>query len=261
MVAPHRLRAGVRATLLLLSGLCLLLQASNPAIARQSGLSPNISDYVASNLDDFTATMHIVQHDDRAGEKINKDFGLIYKLHGDILVHYKDENRLRLDGKLGASKVTFIVNETKQYVRFPALGLRTTNDLGQSPGKRKTLLDVGLLSKGYLAYTEAQFMGPRPIAGVTCALFKVSYRNKDLDTSFRLVWIDPKTKVTLKREEHGQTGKLVATFYYRDPTEVAPGIWFPSRIEALNNEGQKAGETAYQDVKINTGIEDSIFHL
>ena len=76
-----------------------------------------------------------------------------------------------------------------------------------------------------------------------------------------MIWIDPKTRVTLKREEYTQEGKLNATYYYRDPKEVAPGIWFPSRIEVFNSEGQKAGETAYNNVKVNVGIEDSVFRL
>ena len=236
------------------------LSAGNTATA-QTAPSTNISDYVASKLDDFSATMKVVQHDDRAGQKINKDFGLIYKLKGDIHLQYKEENKLRVDGRIGASNATLIVNGTKQYVRVPSVGLKETSDLGESPGKRKTLLDVGMLSSGYLAYTMSEFKRSAPINGVMCAVFRVSYRNKDLDTSHRMVWIDPKTKVTLKREEYSQEGKLNATYFYRDPKEISPGLWFPSRIEVLNNEGQKAGETAYREIKVNQGIAETVFRL
>ncbi len=223
-------------------------------------MSMNIDDYVANKLEDFTCIMHVNQHDDRAGEKINKDFGLIYKIKGDISLRYKDENKLRIDGRIGASKAVFIVNGTKQYVQL-SVGFRHVDDLGSSPGKRKTLLDMGMISSGYLAYTEAKYLRSAPVDGVMCAVFRISYRNKQLDTSHRFVWIDPKTKITMKREEYSQEGKLNATFLYRKPVEVANGVWFPSVIDVLNNENQKAGQTAYRNVKINLGLSDDEFKL
>ncbi len=238
-----------------------LLGAQTAPRALAAPPSPNLSDYVASKLDDFSAIMHVTQHDDNAGRKINKDFGLIYKLKGDVTLQYKEENKLRLDGHIGPSKATLVVNGPTQYVRLAGLGIKNKSDLGASPGKRKTLLDAGLISSGYLAYTQGQFMGARPLDGVLCVVFRISYRDKSLDTSFRNVWIDPKTKVTVKREEYSQDGKLNCTYFYRDAKEVAPGIWFPSRIEVINNEGQKAGETVYRDVKVNTGLDDSLFRL
>jgi len=232
------------------------------AIAAQAPATPstNLNDYVANHLDDFTTMMKVLAHDDNAGRKINKDFGMIYQLKGDVTLNYKEENKLRLDGHIGASKGTFIVNNTTQYVRL-SVGINDKRDLGKSPGKRKTLLDVGLISTGYLAYAEGQALGPRPVDGVICQVFRISYKDKSLDTSHRIVWIDPKTKVTLKREEYSQKGKLNATFYYKEPKEVAPGVWFPSRIEVYNNEGQKAGETSYSSTKVNQGLSDSLFHL
>lgn len=251
------LRVTTAVALLALGGIGL--SAGNRADA-QADISQNIQDYVSIKLDDFTATMKVLQHDDRAGQKINPDFGLIYKIKGDIAIKYKEENKMRLDGYIAASKLVFIMNGTKQYVRS-SLGLNDTRDLGNSPGKRKTLLDVGLIASGYLAYTEAQFQGVRPVEGAPCAVFRISYRDKSLDTSHRLVWVDPKTKVTLKREEYSQEGKLNAIFYYKEPKEIAPGVWFPSRIEVFNNQGQKAGVTAYRNVKVNQQLADSLFKL
>ncbi len=236
-----------------------LLGFSQPANAGQA-VSANIDDYVSSKLDDFTCIMHVNDHDDRAGEKINKDFGLIYKIKGDINLRYKDENKLRIDGHIGASKAIFIVNGTKQYVQL-SVGFRHVDDLGSSPGKRKTLLDMGMISTGYLAYTEAKYMRSAAVDGVNCAVFRISYKNKSLDTSHRMVWIDPKTKITVKREEYSQEGKLNATFYYRKPFEVSNGVWFPSVIDVYNNENQKAGQTSYRNVKINLGLSDNEFKL
>ncbi len=221
--------------------------------------STNIKDYVCQKLDDFTATMVVRKHDDNALRKISKDFGMIYKIKGNIKVQYKEESMMRIEGNLGASHAVLIVSGTKQIVRIPSVGINKSDDLGESPGKRKTLLDVGLLSDGYLGYTQAVYKGTRPVEGTPCAVFEIRYKNKDLDTSHRIVWIDPKTKVILKREEYSQEGKLNAIFYYKDPKEIATGIWFPSLIEVVNNQGQAAGSTAYSNVKVNTGLSDSAF--
>ena len=220
-------------------------------------ISARIQDYVPTKLEDFSATMKVVSFNEREGSKINKDFGYIYRIKSAIQVRYKEENKLRIDGSLGATPATMINNGSRQIVRLGPV--KSNSDLGPSPGKRKTLLDVGLLSEGYLAYTEAEFQGTRPVDGVMCAVFKISYKNKGLDTSHRMVWIDPKTKITVKREEYTQDGKPNATFLYKKPKEVAPGIWFPSIIEAYNNEGGKAGVTSYGNVHINTGLGDDVF--
>jgi outer membrane lipoprotein-sorting protein len=249
----------------LLTGLALLgaglalLPIGNRAGAREADLSHNIADYVANKLDDVTAIMRVTFYNDQAGRKLGEGFEVMHKLKGDVQMRYKEENKLRLDAR--APKAIYIINNTTQQVAVPSLGIKTTMNFAASPGKRKTLLDVGLISNGYLAYTMAEFRGERPIGKTMCAVFKVSYRDKTLDTSHRMVWVDPKTKITLKREEYSQEGKLNATFFYKDPKEITPGVWFPSAIEVINNEGQKSGVTAYRDVKVNQGLDDSVFRL
>ncbi len=243
--------------LLAIFGLVGLTAASPRAFAQEP--SHNIQDYVVSNLNDFSAFMKIVEFNEHEGVKINKDFPLIYKIKGDIKVKYKEENKLRVDGMLGASNATLIVNGTTQYATIPAAHIKTKISLGKEPGKRKTLLDVGLISEGYLAYTQAVFKRTQVVDGVLCAVFSISYTDKTLDTSHRMVWIDPKTKITVKRDEYSQEGKLNATFLYKKPSEIEKGYWFPSRIEAYNYEGKKAGVTSYSGVKVNVGLPESDF--
>ncbi|HEV2471640.1 MAG TPA: outer membrane lipoprotein-sorting protein [Chthonomonadales bacterium] len=241
-----------------LVSLTLWLAASVSAGA-STAPSTNLADYVCPKLDDFTAIMHIDRYDDNAGRKINKDFGDIYKLKGDIRVSYKEEDRLRLDAHIGAARAIYIVNGPHQYVRVPSFGIKTTSYLGDTPGKQKTLLDVGLISAGYLDLAEGQYIGSRPVDGVMCSVFRLQYKNRKFDTSHRIIWVDPATRVVLKREEYNQSGKLNATYYYEKPFLAAPGIWFPSRIEAVNSEGQVAGVTDYRSVKVNIGLPDSLF--
>jgi outer membrane lipoprotein-sorting protein len=239
------------------------LMEGNGVAAGQAQPGNNIHDYVVGKLDDFTANIHLVRYDANAGRRINKDFGTIYefmkKATGDMKLTYKEADMLRVDGRFGPRSASYIVNNTDQWVRYPALGINTHADLGQSPGKRKTLLDVGLISDDYLSYTEAEYINNRPVDNVMCAVFRISYKDKNLDTSHRLVWVDPKTKVTLKREEYSQVGKLLSIWYYHNPQEVAPGIFMPESIEVDDSEGKLAGETAYRNIKVNQGVAESLF--
>ena len=231
--------------------------------APRAPLSAKLSDYVVPKLDDFQTTMKATFHDDNAARKINKDIGMLYQLKGDVQIRYKEENKFRADGQIGASKVSLVIDQTKQTFKS-SFGLKQSSYLGNSPGKRKSLLDMGLISEYYLTYAQGEFLGEKSFEGVPCAVFKITYKDRSLDTSHRLVWIDPKTKVTLRREEYAQDGsggKLRSIWLYRDPKLVAPGIYFPSRIELYNNENQKAGETAYTNTQVNVGLGDDVFRL
>ena len=226
-------------------------------------ISSNLNDYVVPKLDDFDTTMVATFHDDNAARKINNDIGMMYKLKGNVRIRYKEENKFRADGQIGASKAGLVINDTKQVFSLGPLG-KVKTELGKTPGKRKSLLDMGLVSEAYLTYAQGEFIGERPFEGTQCAVFKITYKDRSQDSSHRIVWIDPKTKITLKREEYAQDisgGKLRSIWLYRDPKEVASGIWFPSRIELYNNENEKAGVTGYTNTHVNVGLSDDVFKL
>ncbi len=253
--------AGVFA--LLGSGLIAPRRDTMAFAAPRAPLSSKLSDYEVSKLEDFETEMKATFHDDNAARKIDRDAGLIYQLKSNVHIRYKEENKFRADGVIGANHASLIINDNKQSVRL-SLGIKKNEDLGAAPGKRKSLLDVGLISHYYLTYAQGEFIGERTFEGIPCAVFKITFKDRSLDTSHRIVWIDPKTKLTLKREEYLQDtrgGKLRDVWLYRDPQEVAPGVYFPTRIELYNNENQKAGETAYSKTRVNIGLSDSLFRL
>src|SRR5438034_313247 len=81
------------------------------------------------------------------------------------------------------------------------------------------------------------------VDGIPCAVFEMTYKDRDEDTSHCIVYIDPRTKVVRKREAYSQQGKRQATYYYKDLKEVVPGIWFPTRLEAENIDHVISGVT------------------
>lgn len=246
----HRFRATVLVMGFLLVGTLRAAQAMDTDIRR----------YVCQKLDDFTATMVVVKADQRELGKIGKDFGFLYRFK-EVQMRYKEPNKVRIEGSVSGAKGVYIVSGNIQHVSFPKMNLRTRRDFGNSPGKRKSLMDVGLVSEFYLSYVNAKFLREGTVDGVPVAVFDMTYKDRDEDTSHHVVYIDPKTKVVRKREAYSQEGKLQAIFYYKDVREVHPGIWFPTRIEAQNTDRVIAGVTAYKDIRVNTGLPDSLFQL
>ena len=229
------------------------------AMAPAYAMDTNIKSYVCAKLDDFSARITIVKADQKELSKINRDGGLFYRF-SDIYMRYKEPNRVRIEGNIEGAKGVFVVDGTIQLVSIPRVHYKTKRDFGDAPGKKKTLVDVGLISEFYLTYTNAKFLREATVDGVACAAFEMRYKDKD-DSSHQIMYIDPKTKVVRKREAYSQEGKLQAVYYYKNVKEVATGIWFPTEIEAQNTDRVVAGITSYKDIQVNTGIADSIFKL
>lgn len=223
-----------------------------------SAVPTDIRAYVCARLDDFTATGVVVSSNQRELEKINRDFGFLYRFNK-VLMRYKEPNKVRIEGTVEGTKGVYIVNGTIQIVSVPKIRLHTRRDFGKSPGKRKSLADMGLVSEYYLTYTNFKFLREGTVDGTTVGVFEMTYKDHDEDSSRHVFYIDPVTKVIRKRDSYRQDGTFQAVYYYRDVQQVAPGIWFPTRIEVQNADRKVAGVTRYDNIKVNTGLPDSLF--
>src|SRR5207253_902781 len=105
------------------------------------------------------------------------------------------------EGNIGS----IVVNGCARHFRVPALHLSMRDDLGESPGKRYTLLDVGLLTRSSAAAIESRFLRDEKLGEIETRVFEASYRG---DTANKyLLWVDPKTHVVAKREWFDTDGK------------------------------------------------------
>jgi outer membrane lipoprotein-sorting protein len=242
----------MRSFALTLTGIVALSTAAHAA-------DSNIRSYV-TKVDDFSASAKVVQQNQRELSKISRDIGLAYKL-GSIRIQYKEPNKVRMEGSLEGSRAVYILNGTVQYVSIPKIGIKTRRNFEDAPGKSKTLMDMGLVSDFYLSFVNARYERDGAVDGVECAIFDMTYKDRDEDTSHHRVWIDPKTRVVRKREAYSQQGKLQAVYFYKDVKEVASGIWLPTRIEVMNTDRKTAGVMAYSDIKVNSGLSDGLFSL
>lgn len=223
-------------------------------------MATNIQSYVCEKLDDFTATYRVVSVNERELAKISKDAVLLYRFQN-VKMYYKEPNKVRIEGTRDGTKALFILNGPIQWVSIPKINYKQRRDFGEKPGKRKSLMDVGLISEYYLTYTDAKFLREGVVDGTPVAVFEMRYKPKFEDTSHHIIYVDPRTKVVLRRESYSQEGKLQAVYFFKNVKQIKPGIWFPTRIEAQNVDRVTAGVTEYQDIRVNVGLPDSLFTL
>ena len=63
-----------------------------------------------------------------------------------------------------------------------------------------------------------------------------------------------------RREWYNREGELMATFTY-DGMKQDSGVWYPTKVTVRNSENVVAGITQYESVKVNGGLDDSIFKV
>lgn len=215
---------------------------------------PDLASMAVSGVRDLEASVTVVKADLVQLEKINKDFGIAYRLR-EVTIRYKEPDKFRMDSRLGM----LVVNGSVRYLRVPQLGLRRRDDVGDSLSRRHSLLDLGLITVDRLDQISAKYLRSETVHGRTTHAFELKLKGTDGDRY--IVWVDPERKVIARRRWMDAQGATRATFDYLEPREAAPGIWLPTRIEVRNPAGELAGATAYKEIKVNQDPADDLFAI
>lgn len=233
---------------------CIAALVLSAAATNGRADSAALDDFVTRGLVDLRAAVSATKADATELEKINRDFAALYRLRT-LTLSIAAPDRFRFENEIGM----YLVNGSTRYYRVKALRIKKREDIGNQPGKRPSLLDLGLVTPDVLAALEWRFVRDEPIDSTRCAVFDVTFR-QDPGIHYRM-WIDPKTRVVLRREWRDAAGKLRAVFLCREPREVKPGIWLPTRIEVRNADDAVAGVLSYTDIAVNSGLDASLFAI
>lgn len=228
--------------------LCILFACVLPG----TGDEPRLADCVVDGVRDLEARVNVEKADLAKLEKINRDFGILYRLR-DVTIRYKEPDKFRMENRLGV----YIVNGSMRYIRVPQLGLRKRDDMGAELARRHSLLDVGLLTTSRLEQLDCRYLRSETIRGRRSLVFEARFGSED--TGSTILWMDPERRHVLRRQWLHGDGKVRATFDYLDPKEGLPGVWLPTRVEIRNGDGELAGVSAYRELKLNQGLPDDLF--
>ena len=220
--------------------------------------SASISTYVLHDLTDVAWTARIVKGVQPELRKINPDFGQVYRFDSST-VKYKEPNKIRVESVTDDTKVTYIINGTTQWFNLGSVKISRKTDLSHAPGRRQTPLDFGLLTPSVFdGLFQAKFI--RIDRGSGDSVFDLTYVPAQADKTRHRVWIDGEKRLIVKREWYAQDGHLMATFFYDAPKKFG-SVWMSTRLTVRNADNVVAGITSYENIRVNSGISESVFAI
>jgi outer membrane lipoprotein-sorting protein len=215
---------------------------------------PTIESFATDKIKDLTATL-VVKETDRAElRKIGGAFATTYSIKN-MNVTYQYPNKARFEGKILGATVMIVYNGGMRMFRTPIKSQK--KDIAGEPGQKQSLLDLGILATDYLKTDHAGTF-QRTENGLH--VFKLSQRNTD-NRSHEIVWVNPKNGLIERRMSYNGDNKLQKEIRYKNPVQIRPGIWIPSRIEIYNQYGKFGVAQAIENVKVNLGVDDNLFKI
>ena len=221
------------------------------------GQGPAITDLVQPDFQDASFQVKLIYANQSELQKINKDFGESYKFKT-MDVKLKEPFKVRMTGTVEDTSVMFVLNGSSRVMSVPKIGFHRKENLDDEPGKRQTPLDFGFLTPSmFQGLFDAKFIRTDRATGDY--VYDITYNPKYNYKSYYRIWVDPSKHYTTKREWYRKDRQL-ATFYYSEPVNQG-GVWLPTHLLVKNVDDQRAGETEYTAMKINTGLSDDLFRL
>lgn len=214
--------------------------------------APPLQQFESKNIKTLSLSSEISTENQAELKKISGDIALAYRLHKGSM-QYEQPGKLRIEASVPLiGSGYYIVNGNRKLTSAPFV--HRVQDITGEPGKKQTLLDFGLVPPELFDDYNATFVKKDG----TALVYNITPKKKS-ETFRTEVWIDPKTKITIKHVEYDRHGVLVKIVLYKNPIEAAPGIYIPTRLELYNPENKLAGVTGYQNIKVNQPIPESRF--
>ncbi len=205
---------------------------------------------------DITLTAKVLYGNQKELAKIGKDFPKSYEFKT-TTVRYKAPDKMRVEGKLGMVSVAIIMNGKHKAYRVPALHISKKEDCSKDPHKLQGDLDIGIVTEQlWVDYVVKDTDVEKTPTGNVYRITVV----RPGAVRKQVCWVDAKTCKLLKMEKYEADGSLKSRMIFSKHKEVA-GIWVPTRVDVYNKDNKLAGTTEYQNIKVNTGIDDSVFKL
>lgn len=227
---------------------------ARPAAKAAPAAVPSVDSVQTDKIKDLTATLTVNSDETDFAElkKIGGAFATTYRLKR-VEVSYKFPGKARFESRLLGAPVVMIYNGDKQVYQTPIKS--GTKDVADHPGQKQSLMDLGLFAIDYLS-TDYKPVFQRRDGELL--VYKLEQRGTD-NKSHEIVWVNPKTAVTERRQTFNGDNVLKKEVRYKNARQIRPGIWVPTRIEIYNQFGKLGAVQDVTDIKVNLGVEDSKF--
>ena len=235
--------------------LCIMLTLALP-----HKMGRPLTDFVTT-CKEMQATIYVSKLDSKEMEKIGKDFGTTYRLRN-LRLFFRNPDKVRLEASSRIFGDALIIMEgTRRFYAVSKLNLRRVENLKKEPAKRQSLLEYGgQISPQTLDFMEGSFLKEDKVGTTTALCYSLKYTGQ-VGNSYYHIWIDPQTRITLKRVWFDPQNKIKATFLYSDVKEISPDFWMPGKCEIQNGEGVTAAILDFKEVKTGMPLDDSLFEI
>jgi len=220
-----------------------------------------MASHILTQCKELEAFLVVSQVDYKELEKIGKDFSATYRMKN-LHLYYQSPDKIRLETSSRVyGDALLLLNGAKRYFAVSKLNLRKVEDLGMDSVKRQSLLEYGgQLSEGTLQFMTAKFVKEEQVGETPTLVFDLKYKTNLPASSYR-IWVDPKTRLTLKRVWYDKEGKMKATFLYTNPKEIGEGVWVPGHCEITNAEGVFSAALDFKEAKLASGLSAGLFEI
>ena len=232
---------------------CAGLVISAPAITEQE-LKDKI-EQASKNLKDISMVGNVTYQNKKALAKVDSNYARLYEFKT-ANVAYKLPDKLRIEGKLGMVKFEYIINGGIKLFRAPTLRMNKKEDYSKDPAKLQNALDLALLTPTLWQDRKIEIV--EDAEACSNGEIKLCLRWPKGDMAY-YVWIDAQNLWLKKLEKRDGQNNLRLKVLYSNPQKVGDVIWMPTKVELYSSEGEKAGVSEYSNIKVNTGLADSLF--
>jgi hypothetical protein len=223
--------------------------AAVPALAAGGG--PDLGQMTSTRIKTLQLDSSVVKENRPELQKIGGDFADAYRFHN-VSIAYAQPDKLHLETVVLNVHISYTINGNRKFTSIPTYHVHKIEDVSGSPGKRQSLLDVGLVPPELFNLFTATYVGK---AG-TQLIYDIKPKQ---DRYHDRIYVDPVTHITTRREHYNQDGKLIDYFLYKNPVEPRPRIYVPSRVEVYNPSNKLGAVTDYKNIKINLPVDNAIF--
>lgn len=208
-----------------------------------------------AGVKDVSFVLTVTEKNIEVMEKVDANYARTYELKT-AKIYIKEPNKLRTEGKLGMVKFEYIINGGHKIVRAPLLKIRKESDYTGNPGKLNDAMDFGIILPSLWSMRRIEILDD-PAASARGET-KIRLRWGDVAMSI-VLWLDSKELYLKRMEKRDGDDKLKIVVAYSNHRKVDGLAWIPTRVEMFAPNGDKVGASELTDIKINSGLADSLF--
>jgi hypothetical protein len=224
------------------------------AVISEAELKSRVEE-AAKGLSDISMVGTVTYKDKRAIAKIDSSYARLYDFKS-ARIFFKDPDKLRMEGKLGMVRFEYIINGWSKIIRAPTVRFTKREDFTGDPAKLQDAFDIGIVTPALWRNRRIEVIDDPEAAKNGEIKLRLHWPKGDM---ILLAWLDEK-ELWLKRfEKRTASGELQLKAVYLNPRKPGGVIWMPTTVELYASDGEKAGATEYTDIKVNSGLSDSLF--